>query len=115
MNLRRLFNLALAAAVTAALAIAPLAAPVSAQARAGDMMDMSMSADVPCCPDKSGMDCQDCPLMAICVLQTVQASPPMAAALLLRYAIRTAHTVRNDALATGLDRPPPDQPPRSLI
>jgi hypothetical protein len=113
MNLRRLPNLALAVLVTVGLALAPLVAP--AAAAQVPATDMSMSADMPCCPDQKSMDCQDCPLTAMCVLQTVQAGPPMAAALPLRYAVRTAHLVRNEALAAGLDRPPPDQPPRSQV
>jgi hypothetical protein len=118
MNLRRLLNLVLAVFVTVGLAVAPLVAPAAAaQARAHDMTDMSMtdmsmSADMLCCPEQKSMDCQDCPLTAICVLQTLQAGAPTAAALLLRYAVRTAHIMRNDALSAGLDRPPPDQPPR---
>jgi len=33
-----------------------------------------MSADMPCCPDKSApMDCDQCPLMAICMVTTLQA------------------------------------------
>ena len=116
MNLRRLLNLALAVLVTVGLAVAPLVAPaVAAQTRTVDMMDMSMSSDMACCPDQKSMDCQDCPLIAMCVLQTAQAGPPMAAALPLRYAVRTAHIFRDDTLAAGLDRPPPDQPPRSLV
>src|SRR5262245_13453111 len=115
MTLLRLFNLALALAVTVALAIAPLAAPASAQGKTGGMPEMSMSADMPCCPDQSSMDCQDCPLMAICVVQTVQAGAPPVAALPVRYAIRMAHRVHDDAPAAGLVRPPPDHPPRTLI
>ena len=116
MNLRRLINLALAVFVTAGLAVAPLAAPAAvAQIPVADMTDMSASVDMHCCPDQKSMDCKDCPLMAMCVLQTVQAGPPMTAALPLRYAVRTAHVVGNDALAAGLAQPPPDQPPRSQV
>lgn len=115
MNLRRLLNLVLAVFVTAGLALAPLVAPTAAaQARTAGMAEMSMSEDMPCCPDQNTMDCQGCPLMAICVLQTVQAGAPSVAALPLRYAIRTAHRVHDDAPAIGLDRPPPDHPPRTL-
>ena len=33
-----------------------------------------MSADMPCCPDKSApMDCAQCPLMAICMVKTFHA------------------------------------------
>jgi hypothetical protein len=116
MNLRRLINLALAVFVTVGLAAAPLTGPRAvAQTQAPGSMNMSMSSDMSCCPDQKSMDCQDCPLIAMCVLQTVQAGPPMAAALPLRYAVRTAHIVRDDALSAGLDRPPPDQPPRSQV
>ena len=116
MNLRRPLNLVLTVLVTVGLAVAPLMAPrAAAQGRSADTMDMSMSSDMPCCPDQNSMDCKDCPLMAMCVLQTVQAGPPMAAAWLLRYAVRTGHAVRNDALAAGLTRPPPDHPPRSRV
>jgi hypothetical protein len=116
MNLRRLLNFAFAALVTAGLAVAPLVTPVRAgQIPPTDMVNTSMPADMHCCPDQKSMDCQDCPLVAMCVLQTAQAGPPIVAALPLRYAVRTAHIVRDDALAAGLDRPPPDQPPRSRV
>jgi hypothetical protein len=121
MNLRRLLNLVLAVFVAIGLAVAPSVPPsAAAQNRAGDMTDMSMadtsmSSDMPCCPDQKSMGCQDCPLTAMCVLQTEQAGPPAAAALLPRYAVRTAHSVGDDTLSAGLDRPPPDQPPRSQV
>ena len=118
MNPRRLLNLLLTVLVTAGLAMAPLVTPAAAQGKAAGMTAMAMSGDIKsgdmeCCPDMNGMDCQDCPLMAMCVLQNAQAGAPMVAALPLRYPIRTAHLVHDDALAAGLDRPPPDQPPRS--
>src|SRR6185312_11978030 len=75
----------------------------------------SMPADMACCPDgQKSKDCQDCPLMAMCVLKTTQAGPSAAEALPLRHAVRTVHSVLNDAPADELDRPPPDQPPRNL-
>jgi hypothetical protein len=117
MLLRRLIARLLAIAVIAGLSLAPLATPAAAQAQAvAGMAGMSsMSADMPCCPDeqKSG-DCRDCPLIAMCVLKTVQAGPSVAAAVPVRHAIRTAHLVRDDVFADGLDRPPPDHPPRTL-
>jgi hypothetical protein len=118
MFLRRLIARLLAIAVIAALAIAPLATPASAMASAAaNMAGMmsSMSADMPCCPDEQkAKDCQDCPLVAICMLKTIQAGPSLAAAMPIRHAIRTAHAARDDVLADGLDRPPPDHPPRNL-
>lgn len=115
MNPRRLLNLLLAVLVTAGLAMAPLVTPAAAQGKAAGMTAMAMSGDMECCPDMGGTDCQDCPLMAMCVLQNAQAGAPMVAVLPLRYPIRTAHLVHDDALAAGLDRPPPDHPPRTLI
>jgi hypothetical protein len=35
-------------------------------------------------------------------------------ALPVRHAVRTTHALRDDVFADGLDRPPPDQPPRNL-
>jgi hypothetical protein len=116
MDVRRFLNLALAVFVTAGLAVAPLGAPaIAGLPHAGGMADMSMSADMPCCPDEQkSKDCQDCPLVAMCVLKTAQAGPSLASALPVRHAIRTVHSVLNDAPADGLNRPPPDQPPRNL-
>jgi hypothetical protein len=116
MDFRRFLNLALAVCVTVGLAVAPLGAPaIAALPHAGLMADMSMSADMPCCPDEQkSKSCQDCPLVAMCVLKTAQAGPSAIEALPLRHAIRTTHAVRNDVPADGLDRPPPDHPPRNL-
>jgi hypothetical protein len=116
MNLRRFLNLVIAVFVIAGLAMAPLVAPAAAaQGKGAGMTEMSMSADMPCCPDQKTMDCQGCPLMAMCMLQTVQAGPSVATALPLRYPVRTSHIVPDDTFAAGLDRPPPDHPPRTLI
>ena len=116
MDSRRLLNFALAVLVTVGLALAPFANPAAAAPRhAAGMTDMAMSADMPCCPDEQkNKDCQDCPLVAMCVLKTAQAGPDSTAALPLRHAMRTAHSVLNDAPADGLERPPPDHPPRNL-
>ena len=96
--------------------MAPLAMPsMSAHSQPAGMDGMTMSADMPCCPDdQNSKDCQDCPLVAMCVLKTAQAGPVLNPALPLRHAIRTAHSVRDDVLADGLERPPPDHPPRNL-
>jgi hypothetical protein len=122
MDFRRFLNLALAIFVTVGLAVAPLGAPaVAALTHADGMADMSMSAesmsaDMPCCPgEQKNKNCQDCPLAAICVLKSVQAGPSETGAQPVRHAIRTAHSVLDDAPADGLDRPPPDHPPRNLV
>ena len=116
MDYRWLLNLVFAVLVTVGLALSPLATPaVAAHPQMAGMTDMSASGDMPCCPDQpKGKDCQDCPLVAMCVLKTAQAGPSSTEALPLRHAIRTTHAVRNDVPADGLDRPPPDQPPRNL-
>ena len=115
MNGRLLLNLTLAVFVTVGLVVAPLAAPATAaQRHAAGTMDMSMPADMPCCPDEQkSTDCQDCPLMAMCVLKTTQVGPSPSEALLLRHAIRAEHSFLDDAPAAGLVRPPPDHPPRA--
>jgi hypothetical protein len=120
MNARRFLKLLLAVLVTVGLTVAPLVTPAAAEhSMAAAMMQMAdmpdMAADMPCCPDKQkSKDCQDCPLMAICALKNVQTASWTAAALPLRHAIQTRHSVADDVFAEGLDRPPPDQPPRQL-
>jgi hypothetical protein len=116
MNSWRLLNLALAALVTIGLTMAPLTMPsIAAHSKPAGMNDMSMADDMPCCPDDhNSKDCQDCPLIAICILKTVQAGPALIAALPMRHAVRALHSLRDDVLADGLARSPPDHPPRSL-
>ncbi|WP_244541908.1 hypothetical protein [Afipia sp. GAS231] len=114
----------LAIAIVAALAVAPVAAPAAMQASTmhasmaemSSMADVSsMAADMPCCPDEQkSKTCTDCPVIAMCVSTTAQAAPPATSALPVRHAVRTTHALRDDVFADGLDRPPPDQPPRDL-
>jgi hypothetical protein len=124
----------LAILIVAGLAVAPVAAPAAMQASimhasmAAEMTEMSsmadmssvadvssMAADMPCCPDEQkSKTCTDCPVTAMCVLTTAQVAPPETSALPVRHAVRTTHALRDDAFADGLDRPPPDQPPRNL-
>jgi hypothetical protein len=117
----------LAIAIVVGLAVAPAAAPLAMQASMTDRMaagmtDMSsmadassMAADMPCCPDEQkSKTCTDCPIIAMCVLTTAQLAPPETSALPVRHAVRTTHALRDDVFADGLNRPPPDQPPRTL-
>jgi hypothetical protein len=118
MNLLRPITRLLAALVIAGLAIAPLATPSAA--KLVDRADMTgveaMSDDMPCCPDQQkSKDCQDCPLVAMCVLKTTQAGPSPTQGLPVRHAIRAVHSLIDDEPAEGLDRPPPDHPPRNLV
>ena len=113
MVLRRLIARLLAISVIASLILAPVVTPTAL--KASDTIGMaSMSADMPCCPDEKSKDCQDCPLLAICALKTAEPGRSPTEALPLRHAIRTAHSVLDDVPADGLNRPPPDHPPRNL-
>ena len=115
MNLRRILNLGFVVLIAIGLTTAPLAQPAAARSMAmSGMADMpGMSKDVPCCPGEQNKDCQDCPLVAMCGLKTMPAGPSAAAAVPLRHAIRTVHSFSDDAHADGLDRQPPDHPPRA--
>jgi hypothetical protein len=125
MNVRRLFKLLLALLVTAGLTIAPLATPAAAEhmlsaagvqiAQKADDPDMAnMAADMPCCPDKQkSRDCQDCPLVAICMLKVLQAGPSTAVVEMNRLIGEQLRPL-DDIIADGLARPPPDHPPRAL-
>ncbi|MCA1452546.1 hypothetical protein I6F35_04845 [Bradyrhizobium sp. BRP22] len=130
MDIRRPFRLLLALLVTAALMLAPLATPAAAEhllSSAGvqmgpmandmaddhDMAEMDM-ADMPCCPDKQKSPaCQDCPLVAICMMQLLQPSPSTSLVELDRRLDEQLRPL-NDIIADGLARPPPDHPPRTL-
>ncbi len=115
MIVRRLVARFLAISVIANLVLAPMVVPATAMAASDAIGVASMPADMPCCPDEQkSKDCQDCPLLAICALKTAQPGRSPTEALPLRHATRTAHTFLDDALADGLDRPPPGHPPRYL-
>jgi len=120
MNVRKLFKLLLALAVTAGLTIAPLATGAAAEhAMAATMMQMDdmagMAADMPCCPDQQkNKGCQDCPLVAICMLNVLQAGPSTSA-VLMRDPSRERLRPHDDLIVDGLARPPPDHPPRYLV
>lgn len=116
MVFRRLIAQLLAIFVIAGLVVAPMVAPAAGTTAVGGATMSSMSADMPCCPDgQRSKTCMDCPLVAMCVLTTAQAGPPMMATLPLRHAIRTTHAVLDDATADGLVPSPPHQPPRNLV
>jgi hypothetical protein len=115
MDFRRFLNLALATFVTVGLALAPLAFSAEAAETHASGTNMTVSANMPCCPDgEKSKDCQDCPLVAIWILKSLQANLSAAVAMPLRHSIRTTHSVLNDPAAAGLSRHPPDHPPRNL-
>lgn len=117
MGFRRLFGHLLAIFVIAGLIAAPLAFPVAAMgASTSAIFNMaSMSDDMPCCPDtQKNKDCKDCPLFAICVLKTLP-THPAADATAVRPDRYHQLVVHDDLMFDGIDRPPPDHPPRTLL
>jgi hypothetical protein len=119
MYVRRLFKLMLAVLVTAGLTIAPLAVPAAGEtAMAATMVQgadaHAMAADMPCCPDKQkSHGCQDCPLVALCMVMALQTVPP-SSVVLTRYPSRQRLHPLDDFIADSLAPPPPDHPPRRL-
>jgi hypothetical protein len=119
MNVRKPFKLLLAILVTAGLTIAPpvtlatvghpFAAETMQMAGTSDMM-----ADMPCCPDKKSGDCQDCPLIAICMLKLLHAGPSTQAVVLHLSAHQQLQPA-DDRLVDGLGEHPPDHPPRTIV
>ena len=110
----------LAVFLIAGLVFAPLAARANAGGMAsmamtsmsGDMADMSD--DMPCCPDKSApVDCDQCPLMALCVSTTLQA-PLSAGVAELQSVILQMLRPGSDPEVESLGYLPPPRPPRSL-
>jgi hypothetical protein len=116
---RRILNLVLAVSVTAGLMVAPLVTPAAAGSlMAGDMQmtdAQDVSADMPCCPgQQKSKQCQDCPLIAICMLKVLQTGPAIAMATRSPRALELLRPL-DDAIADGLTRPPPDHPPRTQV
>ena len=104
----------LAILLIAGLVFAPFSAPANAARGAATAM-VEMSADMPCCPDKSApMDCDQCPLMAICMVKTFQ-QPSTAGVIEVRPVTIRTLAPRSDPQAEGLNYLPPPRPPRSLV
>jgi len=115
MNFRRLIGCLLAVFVIAGLVAAPLVAPAAAKRLpVAVTMDMpGMAADMPCCPDKHhSNNCQDCPLVALCMLTVAQAEPSSVNGILAPRSTRTLLFVFVDVTGDGLIGVPPDHPPR---
>jgi hypothetical protein len=129
MDIRQMLKLLVAMLVTASLTFAPLATPAAAEhlrSSAGahmaamadehgmaDMDMTDMAAAMPCCPDKKSPTCQDCPLVAICMLQVLLSGPSSSVLEVNRRLDRQLHPL-SDVIADGLAHPPPDHPPRTL-
>jgi hypothetical protein len=116
MSVKRSIHLCrlLAVFLIVGLVIAPLLAPVNAATTASTAI-ATMSADMPCCPDKSApVDCDQCQLMAICMTKTFQGS---SSAGVVEVLPETALTLlpHSDPKVESLDHLPPPKPPRSLV
>ena len=95
------------AATSASMAMASISADI--------MSADIMSADVPCCPDESApMDCDHCPLMAICMVKTLQAQSPAGVVEVQPVTLRML-LPPSDRQADSLGHLPPPKPPRSLV
>src|SRR5437879_1739720 len=92
MNFRRLLGRLLAVFVIAGLIAAPLVTPAAAKLQSGaEMTDMSaMTGDMPCCPHgQKNNNCQDCPLVAMCMLTIAQAEPSSTNGVLVSFQTRS--------------------------
>jgi hypothetical protein len=117
MDASRFLQFLLALVVTVGLAIAPLASPVAGVSRASDtgMQTSDMAGDMPCCPDKEKQSgCQDCPLLAICMLKVLHGGPS-GDGLPIREAQRRVLRPIDELVITELTPPPPDRPPRTIV
>lgn len=114
----RFLDFLFASLISIGLAIAPLATPAGAGDRSpeGGMMQMAdVSGDMPCCPEQQKQSgCHDCPLLAICLAKILQ-NGPSADSLPIREASSGALRPLDEPMLAGMTRPPPDQPPRTIV
>ncbi len=97
------------------LVAAPLVTPAAAKPPAAAEMT-AMSGDMPCCPDgQKSNNCQDCPLVAMCMLTIAQAEPSPANAIQITFQTCRLSFALDDLIADGLIGSPPDHPPRISI
>ena len=105
----------LAVFLIAGLVFAPLAARANGASMAMAGEAASMSDDMPCCPEKSlPMDCADCPLMAICMVKTLQVPPSAGVAEIQPVTLRML-LPGSDPEVESVAYSPPPKPPRSLV
>ena len=124
MIVRRLISAVLGVLVAAGLLFAPFVTPAVAR---GDVSAVAMhhghavagaavqaADDMPCCPDKQkSNDCQDCPLMAICMLK-VLLDGPVAVGLPSAWSAYATLDPHDDQIIAGSTGSPPEHPPRIL-
>ncbi|WP_426439148.1 hypothetical protein [Bradyrhizobium genosp. P] len=119
MNLRRLIGRLLAVFVIVGLVATPLVTPAAAKRLSvAEMTDMfAISGGMPCCPGgEKNKGCQDCPLVAICMLTIAQAEPPLASSIPAPLPTRNSlFLALDDLIVDGLIGSPPDHPPRTSI
>jgi hypothetical protein len=115
MNLRRLIARLLAVFVIVGLVAAPLVTPAAAKRLA--VSDMAaMSGDMQCCPDgQKNKGCQDCPLVAMCMLTIAQAEPSPTNGIQVSFQAHRLSFALVHLIADGLVGSPPEHPPRILI
>lgn len=111
----------LAIFLIAGLVLAPLSAPANAgtamgkAAAAAEMAATEMAADMPCCPDKSiPMDCDQCPLMALCMVTNFHVPSPAGIIEIRPVTVRLLAPA-SDPQGDSLGQHPPPRPPRSLV
>ena len=117
MNLLRLIGRLFAVFAIVGLVAAPLVAPVAAKRLSvGEMSDMAATpGDMPCCPDsQKSKSCQDCPLVATCMLTIAQAEPSATNGIQVFFQTRRLSFGLVDLIVDGLIGDPPDHPPRIL-
>jgi hypothetical protein len=121
MSAKRFLSLLVALSVAAGLVSMPLARPAHSHSAPPIVMGsdemQAMAEDMPCCPheQQKSKDCQDCPVLGFCMAKSTQLGPVAAAILLDRAFFRAVLLITDDAVADGLERPPPDHPPRILV
>jgi hypothetical protein len=100
-------------------------APLTARANAGGMASMAMTSmsdeaagmsdDMPCCPDKlAPVDCDQCPLMALCAATTLQAPLWVGVAEIQPVTLRML-LPGSDPEVESVGYSPPPKPPRSQV
>ena len=106
----------LAIFLIAGLVFAPLSAPANAGIGMGaSMAAAEMAADMPCCPDKSvPMDCDQCPLMALCMVTNFHVPSPVGMIEIRPVTVRLLAPA-SDPQADSLGQHPPPRPPRFLV
>jgi hypothetical protein len=110
----------LAVFLIAGLVFAPLAVRANVDSMASMAMtsmsgDAAMSENMPCCPDKSApVDCDQCPLVALCAATTLQAPLPAGIAEIQSVTLRML-LPGSDPEVESVAYSPPPKPPRSLV